>query len=204
MKTVDDGKPSDNEELNDTFLAELLNGMPTVLFACHIHENVFKLDNAKRQFEKQFDTFGPAQFVYLPSFRRVRISYESSQEATQAKISLHMTKFLNQAMELYFAQTTSAENGAPPTTLLPPVAEKQFLISPPASPPVGWEPIHENKPTTNFDLLSSLVELAPGESHELHKATASTPSVVVHVCEDSNQAGKATLVKIPQTRRPGC
>lgn len=46
--------------------------------------------------------------------------------------------------------------------LQPPVAEKNFLISPPGSPPVGWEPIPEEPPNTAplaDDLIEALKKL---------------------------------------------
>ena len=69
----------------------------------------------------------------------------------------------------------------------PPKATKQYLLSPPASPPVDWEPITESAPHIDYHLLSAVTKLAPGEEHELHKGTKTTPSVVVFCCEDDNQ-----------------
>ena len=46
--------------------------------------------------------------------------------------------------------------------LRPPAIEKNFLISPPGSPPVGWEPIREDPPNVTplaDDLMAALRKL---------------------------------------------
>lgn len=84
-----------------------------------------------------------------------------------------------------------------------PSPHKQFLISPPASPPVGWEPVLEHEPLINYELLAALSRLTPGEAHELHPPSESQPGIVVHVCEDAlDEDGKKLKSKIQQTRRP--
>ncbi|PVD28647.1 hypothetical protein C0Q70_11241 [Pomacea canaliculata] len=46
--------------------------------------------------------------------------------------------------------------------LHPPKPEKMFLISPPCSPPVGWEQHREAEPVLNFELIQALSNLSPG------------------------------------------
>ncbi|XP_002131413.2 calcipressin-2-like [Ciona intestinalis] len=186
--------------MEDNFELEDCGDLSPILFACNLNSEIFTSNDLKSQLENQFLTFGPAHFVYLPSFRRMRVEYNTAEEAILAKISLHNTVFHDNEMHIYFSQSAISTQDTT-TSLAPPKAEKQFLISPPASPPIGWEPIEENKPMFNFDLISAVVELEPGQSHELHKATTSTPSVVVHICDNLSLAA-CQPSKIPQTRRP--
>lgn len=46
--------------------------------------------------------------------------------------------------------------------LHPPALTKQFLISPPASPPIGWQPREEGEPLVNHDLLAAIANLSAG------------------------------------------
>ena len=44
-------------------------------------------------------------------------------------------------------------------------------------------------------------DIFAGEAHELHPASCDQPSIIVHVCEESE--GGPQGLRIPQTARPG-
>lgn len=71
--------------------------------------------------------------------------------------------------------------------LAPPLPSRLFLLSPPSSPPVGWEPKPEAEPVINYELLEALAALAPGEAFELHPSDKehSRPSIVITPCEST-------------------
>ncbi|XP_051559137.1 calcipressin-1-like isoform X2 [Myxocyprinus asiaticus] len=176
------------------------------LVASLVDHEVFRGPELREQFEALFRAFDPGtSFQFFKSFRRVRINFTDSLAAADARVKLHKSDFNGKEMRLYFAQ--SVHIGSP--RLEPPKPEKQFLISPPASPPVGWEQSLDAKPGINYDLLCALSKLGPGEQYELHTGTTDTPSVIVHVCEDDSsggeeeaEGGKRARPRIIQTRRP--
>lgn len=114
--------------------------------------------------------------------------------------------------------------------LRPPQLEKQFLISPPVSPPIGWEQKIEDPPIVDLNLVAAIAQLQPSEarsieknalneiflfpdeSHELlpKKLGSKTPSIVIHTCDDAaapdifTDLNRPKLIKpsLTQTRRP--
>lgn len=177
------------------------------LVATVVDYEIFTRTHIREQFEALFRAFDPGtSFQFFKSFRRVRINFTDALAAAEARVKLHKSVFNGKEMRLYFAQ--SVHIGSP--RLEPPKPDKQFLISPPASPPVGWAQSQDATPVINYDLLCAVSKLGPGEQYELHSGTTNTPSVIVHVCEDDSsegedenaEGGKRARPKIIQTRRP--
>lgn len=66
------------------------------------------------------------------------------------------------SMKVYRADRTEIERDPSEQYLRPPELEKNFLISPPGSPPVGWEQVREDPPNASplaEDLIHALRKL---------------------------------------------
>lgn len=194
---------SDNEcgIHDDTF-----DDLPTSIIVTNIHSEVYVNDEIKMEMEDLFRRFSDnVTFQWLKSFKRLRVNYDTTRAAANARIQLHQYPFYKSTISCYFAQPVTPISSK--NLQLPPLV-KQFLISPPASPPVGWEPREEGEPILNHDLLMALSNLTPGESHELHPPTESQPAIIVHTA--LNQAAisinpteeEKSISNIPQTRCP--
>ena len=64
--------------------------------------------------------------------------------------------------------------------LAPPKPKKLMLISPPSSPPDGWEQAPENNPAINYELVAALAGMSDDAGEiELQAETAQAPKLVV-------------------------
>lgn len=184
-----------HDEVND------LDDLPKSVIVTNIHSSVFNDEILKNEMENLFRTFSDTTtFQWLRSFRRLRVNYDSPLAAANARVQLHQYPFHNSCINCYFAQPVTPVSF---NNLRPPAPVKQFLISPPSSPPIGWEPREEGEPLVNHDLLAALASLSPGESHELHAPTPTQPAIVVHTALAPEVASKTHIGhQIPHTRCP--
>ncbi|XP_014097708.1 protein sarah [Bactrocera oleae] len=176
--TLPDGDV-DSESEKEAVDPDSFDDLPTSIIVTNIHSEVFTNPELKQQMEELFRTFcDSATFQWLRSFRRLRVNYDNAIAAANARIKLHQYEFNKKTtITCYFAQPVTPVSNK---NLQPPAPVKQFLISPPASPPAGWEPREENEPLVNHDLLAALASLTPGESHELHPQSEDQPGIIVH------------------------
>nr|SVE75445.1 EOG090X0FJX [Daphnia dolichocephala] len=202
---VADVEPRDNQQeegkKDDTVENKESEQQPTSLIVTNLPTELFFQQELKTELEALFRTFDEsARFHYLRSFRRARVDFSSHGIATKARIHLHHTPFGDSIMNCFFGQPPLVNKNSQQFLQIPPPV-RQFLISPPASPPVGWAPAPESGPVVNFDLLSAIASLGPGDKHELLPATDNQPGIVVHICADMDGIGPKQHV-ITQTPCP--
>lgn len=80
--------------------------------------------------------------------------------------------------------------------LQPPVADKNFLISPPGSPPVGWESMREDPPNAAplaDDLIDALHKLHVAQQH--HQQTSEKRKSSFEVLIEPEESGVGVYVE---------
>lgn len=188
--------------------AIVIINLPDALF----EENSETSSCVKDEFEKIFRRFDDnVEISYLKRFQRAKLAFTSGAVAADVKDCMNGTVFLGRTMKCYFVKNSEATKAKPLGQYLePPTLEKQLLISPPTSPPDGWDPLYEREPAAvNLDLVAAVAQLQPGGMQELCQASPEHPGVVVQVApqetssnDKDDLASKHPKLKMPQTRCP--
>ncbi|KAJ9619284.1 hypothetical protein H2203_008613 [Taxawa tesnikishii (nom. ined.)] len=108
-------------------------------------------------------------FSPLKSFRRIICTFHSEEEAITIRKVLDGESVLGNRVRVYFGEPTRLDTGD--QHLAAPQSQKLFFISPPPSPPHGWEMRNEEPPNKDVhadDLAAALSKLharpAPDEA----------------------------------------
>lgn len=138
------------------------------LLVTNIPKHTFNA-SALSHLQAHFEQFGPLErFIPLKSFARCMIIYSATEDAVEAKGATDRTIVLSTEIRVYFGEHTPHITIPTNSTyssrhLAPPKLEKNWLISPPGSPPVGWEQIREDPPNRVVladDLILALANLS--------------------------------------------
>lgn len=93
-------------------------------------------------------------------------------------------------MRVFFGPWTPLVAVDVDTSLPVPVTDKNFLISPPGSPPVGWEPIREDPPNADTladDLMRALGDLRVSGRSGCYLHSVACNSLVINSKQDHQQ-----------------
>ncbi|KAG5684212.1 hypothetical protein PVAND_013451 [Polypedilum vanderplanki] len=191
----------ENNFKNDHLLnSEESDQEETSLVVSNINSEVFSSPELKEEIENLFREFSEEiTFQYFKSFHRLRVNFANSEPAAEACAKIHLREFHNSVLKCHFIRPIILNKKSNKSLELP-KPTKQFLISPPSSPPLGWEQIEESEPIFNHELVAALSNLTSGgEIHEIHAASENQPAIYVHTAIDQRQRPKLEFV---QTRCP--
>lgn len=177
--------------------------LPNAVIVTNVPPEVFSDDQQKANFSNLFTQIEPnCHFDFLRSFRRVRITFKKPESATAAKLLTQHLSFSGTVLKSFFAQRIRTRNSSDDGLLKLPPLEKQFLISPPASPPLGWEQSHEMAPVVcNFDLMAKLAALTIEDTFEVYEGDGHKPKIVIHPANEDGELMPAQST-MPKTPRP--
>jgi len=130
----------------------------------------FFVDKVLVHLRTLFASYGEVnQWVILSKFRRILIVYVFEEDAMRAKhgcgVLIRYVFGDKHDINLYAVDPSPLRYGSeiPEINFLKvPDLEKNFLISPPGSPPAGWQPIKEDPPNATplaNDLIAALKQL---------------------------------------------
>ncbi|KAK5131138.1 hypothetical protein LTR08_001286 [Meristemomyces frigidus] len=122
-------------------------------------------------------------FAPLKSMRRIICSFWTIEDATEVRKVLDGETVLGARVRVYFGAMTKVDEAEEERYLKTPASGKLFFISPPPSPPMGWEMRDEappNKEVHADDLAEALAKLhakpAADEALRDHPGDASSSS----------------------------
>ncbi|KAL5119002.1 hypothetical protein ACEQ8H_003131 [Pleosporales sp. CAS-2024a] len=130
----------------------------------------------------------------LKSFRRIVVSFFDTESAIQIRQTLDGEQIMGYRVRVYFGMNTPLN---PSDQHLPlPKSDRLFFISPPPSPPMGWEMKEEDAPNKLVhpeDLAAALAKLHAHSHNDALSPVESDDSPI-----GRRRAGSTTIVYHPE------
>lgn len=140
-------------------------------------------------------------FAPLKSFRRIIASFYNTEDAIEIRKVLDGETVLGHRVRVYFGADTKIDVGD--VHLQAPESGKKFFISPPPSPPIGWEMRQEDPPNKEVhaeDLAHALAKLEakPAADEALKEEAQGMEEAVPARPIGRQRSGTGTVVYDPQ------
>ena len=135
----------------------------------------------------------------LKSFRRIIVSFHSTEDAIRIRQLLDGEPIMGDRVRIYFGEGTPIQ--PVDQHLHAPKSNKLFFISPPPSPPHGWQMRNEEPPNKEVhatDLASALSQLHARPSAYQDPASPESP-----LTDGNNGCGEWEGRRIPNRQRSG-
>ncbi|CAG8787879.1 4060_t:CDS:2, partial [Cetraspora pellucida] len=134
------------------------------LIITNVNQATFLPENLEK-LKSQLEQCGTIyKFVPTKSFNRIFVTFYKTTDAKNAKELFDKSTFLEKTIRVYFGQHISIYETDKARHLNVPELEKNWLISPPGSPPVGWIQSREDHPnsiTLADDLVHAFAKFYP-------------------------------------------
>lgn len=172
----------------------------TLLFTNLNSLDVFTPDNLATIRDLVTRTAPIHAFAPLKSFRRIVISFFSEDAAVEVRRIWDGEMVLGERLKVFYGQNTPLE--AKDEHLNLPDAGKLFFISPPPSPPAGWEVRLEDAPNKQVhaeDLADALAKLRHHPENEIQSPVS--PAVSGEAIT-KHRSRSSTLIYQPDDKSP--
>lgn len=157
---------------------------PTNVLVCdNLPPEIWSSSEAKTDFQKLFTCHGDIEEIEMEQENlRCRVVFTSYGEAIHALNAVHGKILAGTRIHAFYGPSQELDM-MPMEYLNVPIQTKQFLISPPASPPVDWESVEEDPPIMEQEFLSLFegaeLHAPPGVTRVLVKAEEAKPAICV-------------------------
>ncbi|RIA85022.1 Calcipressin-domain-containing protein [Glomus cerebriforme] len=143
------------------------------------------------------------KIVPIKSFNRILAIFHQTNDARIAKTHCDRIEFLNKIIRIYYGQHTPIYDEIDSSRHLNvPELERNWLVSPPCSPPVGWTQIKEDQPNSNTladDLVHALAHASLntlGSNYYNHHDDIDDFSLDDNVDQDNNNKMQAPILTV--------